>query len=186
MLLLMAAALGTASAVKAPIYVMHVVADDLGFDDVQWRNGQAITPALDKLLAAGVEIPDFYVYKMCAPSRGSILSGRYPYHIGMYNNNGLQEGVNLNISLLPAVLQENADWATHAFGKWHLGWFSKAYLPTRRGFDSFFGSSGNTKVCTLTFILIVLIIIVSHFPARFCFRIIGIIPSGAHSTVAMV
>ena len=48
---------------------------------------------------------------------GSILSGRYPYHIGMYNNNGLQQGVNLNISLLPSVLSKHAGWATHAFGK---------------------------------------------------------------------
>ena len=25
---------------------------------------------------------DFYVYKMCAPSRGSVLTGRYPWHVG--------------------------------------------------------------------------------------------------------
>eukprot|EP00937_MAST-01D_sp_MAST-1D-sp2_P001248 g1248.t1 len=138
-----------------PVYVMHVVIDDLGYHDTNFRNNQTITPALDALVADGVEIPEFYVYKMCAPSRASILSGRYPQHVGMYNNNGLQEGVDLGFKLLPALLKP-AGWATHALGKvhgarpaparaWHLGWHNTSYLPTARGFDTFLGSSGNTK-----------------------------------------
>lgn len=31
-------------------YVLHIVADDLGYDDVGWRNGHAITPTLDSLV----------------------------------------------------------------------------------------------------------------------------------------
>jgi hypothetical protein len=69
--------------IASPAYVIHVLADDLGYHDVNWRNNQTITPNLDKLAKAGIEIPEFYVYKFCAASRGSILSGRYPYHIGM-------------------------------------------------------------------------------------------------------
>jgi hypothetical protein len=30
-------------------------------------------------------------------------------------------------------------WATHAIGKWHLGFWQWAYTPTFRGYDSFFG-----------------------------------------------
>ena len=42
--------------VSAKKYVLHVVADDLGYDDVGWRNGQAQTPTLDGLVKNGREI----------------------------------------------------------------------------------------------------------------------------------
>lgn len=127
-----------------PPYIIHVVIDDLGYDDVNFRNHQTITPTLDHLLATGVEIPDFYVYKMCAPSRASTLSGRYPFHVGYYNNNGGDNaGVPIDFQLLPALLKRQ-NFSTHALGKWHLGWMFRNYTATYRGFDTFFGTSGNT------------------------------------------
>jgi len=127
-----------------PPYVIHVVIDDLGYDDVNFHNHQTITPTLDNLLATGVELPDFYVYKMCAPSRASTLSGRYPFHVGYYNNNGGDfEGVPLDFQLLPALLKKQ-NFSTHALGKWHIGWMFRNYTATYRGFDTFFGTSGNT------------------------------------------
>jgi arylsulfatase A-like enzyme len=128
---------------SSPVYVVHVVADDLGNWDVNWRNQQVITPTLDGLVKVGVELPQFYAYMMCSPTRGSILSGRYPYHIGFYQNNGGDnEGVPLGFKMLPDIL---TGWSTHALGKWHCGWVYKSYLPTYRGFDTFYGSSGNTN-----------------------------------------
>merc|ERR1719174_2522031 len=96
------------------------------------------------MVADGIEIKEFYVYKMCAPSRASTLSGRYPMHVGYYNNNGCNAGgVPLKFDLLPAVLKR-AGYKTHALGKWHVGWTTRAYTPTFRGFDTFLGTSGNT------------------------------------------
>ena len=80
---LLCVAVSAASPEKAPpTYIIHVVADDLGYNDVAWHNNQTHTPALNALVREGVELMDFYVYKMCAPSRASILSGRYPMHLG--------------------------------------------------------------------------------------------------------
>ena len=100
--------------------MLHIVADDLGYNDVNWRNKQSISPALDGLVKDGLEIPEFYVYKFCAASRSSILTGRYPYHLGMYNNN--VDDVPLSYKLLPQLLQQQPPtgspvWRTHALGK---------------------------------------------------------------------
>ena len=105
---------GIAAAV-APPTVIHLVADDLGYFDTNWRNHQVSTDALDALVKAGVEIKDFYVYKMCAPSRGSVMTGRYPWHVGYYDNNG-GGGPPLSFKLLPELIAPTYD--SHMLGKW--------------------------------------------------------------------
>ena len=82
------------------------------------------------------------------------MSGRYPIHTG--RQHGVlwpQEplGLHAHLRLLPQVhiplahlhpavqeLQE-LGYTTHMVGKWHLGLCSDKYLPTRRGFDTFYG-----------------------------------------------
>lgn len=98
----------------APPTVIHLVADDLGYHDTNWKNHQVSTDALDALVKVGIEIPDFYVYKMCAPSRGSVLTGRYPWHVGYYANNG-GGGPPLSFKLLPELLSPLYD--SHMLGK---------------------------------------------------------------------
>ena len=46
----------------------------------------------------------------------------------------------LDIPTLADKLRE-VGYATHAVGKWHLGFYTNTALPTYRGFDSFFGNS---------------------------------------------
>jgi hypothetical protein len=104
----------TTGGAPAPPTVIHLVADDLGYHDTNWKNHQVSTDALDTLVKAGIEIPDFYVYKMCAPSRGSVLTGRYPWHVGYYANNG-GGGPPLGFKLLPELLSPTYD--SHMLGK---------------------------------------------------------------------
>jgi len=53
------------------------------------RNGSTAirTPNIDQLAAEGMRFTDFYSgYPTCAPSRASLLTGRYPFRTGIIFN----------------------------------------------------------------------------------------------------
>eukprot|EP01050_Picozoa_sp_SAG11_P027883 SAG11_NODE_7236_length_1174_cov_1.456744_1_plen_267_part_00 len=93
----------------------------------------------------GVILGAHHVFQVCAPTRASILTGRYPWGIGFYYVGGDNLGVPRSYEMLPAVLrrlarsQRGLDVATAAIGKWHAGALFKAHTPTYRGFESYFG-----------------------------------------------
>ena len=61
--LLLPAALALAA---TPAHVVHVIVDDLGYDDLNYKNGQVHTPVLDAMHAAGVDLPDLYGTYECS------------------------------------------------------------------------------------------------------------------------
>lgn len=120
-------------------HILHIVADDLGYNDIGYHNSQISTPHLDDLRECGVHLDHFYAYKACAPSRASLLAGRYPFQMGIYENADIDSnGLPANFTLLPELLRR-AGFATHAVGKWHIGFRSESMTPTHRGFNTFFG-----------------------------------------------
>ncbi len=118
------------------------LADDLGYADVGFTGGKDIkTPNLDKLAAAGARLDQFYVQPLCSPTRAALMTGRYPMRYGLQV--GVvkpweKRGLPLEERLLPQALKE-AGYTTAIAGKWHLGCFEPAYLPTARGFDHQYG-----------------------------------------------
>lgn len=66
----------------------------------------------------------------------------YPFHIGLQHDviyPRQPEGVPTHLHMLPRILKDQAGYATHIVGKWHLGFCKWDFTPTRRGFDTFLG-----------------------------------------------
>ena len=143
LVLVVAFAAPVANAADPPNFVL-IFADDLGYGDLATYGHPSFeTPHLDRMAAEGARFTDFYVpTPYCAPSRATILTGRYPFRHGLVGNPTPDNGVNdyglpqSEITIAQALRQEG--YATVCIGKWHLGHIPK-YLPTRRGFDSYFG-----------------------------------------------
>ncbi len=133
--------------------IVYIIADDLGYGDVQFnnRNSPIRTPNLNSLANNGTVFNDAYVsHPFCGPSRMSIMTGRYPHRMGVQYNLGEQTITGLNSEVsngIPrgeTVLSEamkNAGYNTAAFGKWHLG-LQNGFRPIDRGFDYFYGFLG--------------------------------------------
>ncbi|MBT7582727.1 MAG: sulfatase, partial [Kordiimonadaceae bacterium] len=102
------------------------------------------TPMLDKLAADGQRWTNFYVAAaVCSPSRGALLTGKYPVRTGLYGKgtdvffpNAIGGIPDQEITLAEAL--KDAGYNTAMYGKWHLGDADYA-LPTRHGFDQWMG-----------------------------------------------
>ncbi len=125
--------------------IVLILADDLGYGDVGCFNRDCPfkTPRLDQMAAEGARLTNFYVpTPYCAPSRGTILTGRYPFRHSVVRNPAPDVGAS-NFGLPPseitiAELLKSAGYATAAYGKWHLG-HKKDWLPRTQGFDEYVG-----------------------------------------------
>ena len=59
----------THAADRAP-HILHVVADDLGYDDlghsgVMGNNGKSQTPNINELIDSGIALHEYYTFKVC-------------------------------------------------------------------------------------------------------------------------
>jgi arylsulfatase len=119
--------------------IVLIYADDLGYGDLGCYGSSISTPNLDRMAAEGVRFTDFYSGNpVCSPSRAALMTGRYPARTGVYDVLfPSQPGLPDSETTIAQVLKKR-DYRTICIGKWHLGDLP-AYLPTRRGFDEYFG-----------------------------------------------
>lgn len=129
-----------AEASKAPNIIL-IFTDDQGYRDVGTFGADDIaTPNLDQMAADGIKLTSFYsAQAVCSASRAGILTGCYPNRIGIHNAMmpDSKKGLHPSETTLAEMLKANG-YKTAIYGKWHLGDHSD-FLPTRNGFDEWFG-----------------------------------------------
>ena len=127
-----------------------VLADDLGYGDIGAYGQRRIrTPRIDRLAAEGMRFTQFYSGStVCAPSRGTFLTGRHTGHAYVRDNHelgGFLDEEERGQMALPRDHPTIARWlqtrgyATAVVGKWGLGGPGSTGVPTKQGFDFFFG-----------------------------------------------
>jgi len=155
----------SASAADRKPNIVLIISDDQGYPDLGCIGTKPIpilTPHLDRLAAEGVRATSFYVtWCACTPSRGSVLTGRFPQRNGLYDmvrNDMINYGhkftpeeyavsPEMTLGLDPKEVTigdvlKRAGYTTGVVGKWDMGQ-AKRYLPLQRGFDFFYGHGNN-------------------------------------------
>lgn len=136
--LLASAAMG-AQTPTPPNFVM-ILCDDLGYGDVHSYGSSILTPHIDNMAQEGVRFEQFYsASSLCSPSRAGLMTGRYPTRVGVPSVLTPDDTGGLSLSEMTiAEMLKPSGYKTMCVGKWHLG-TQPAYLPTSRGFDSYWG-----------------------------------------------
>src|SRR5207253_7448225 len=131
----------TSAANKPNILLFY--ADDMGYNELGCYGGKHVpTPNIDSLAAGGLRLTQGYVSApLCSPSRAGLMTGRYQTRFGHENNSMAPGGLPLTETTLANRLKA-LGYATCAIGKWHLG-NAADRLPMARGFDEYYGVTGN-------------------------------------------
>ena len=119
---------------RTPPNVILIITDDQGYGDLNFNgNPNIITPALDNFAAESVRFNNFYVSPVCAPTRSSLMTGRYSLRTGVrdtYNGGAIMASSEVTL----AEMLKQANFTTGIFGKWHLG-DNYPSRPSDQGFD---------------------------------------------------
>lgn len=128
--------------------ILMILVDDLGYGDLSSYGATDLkTPNIDKLVAAGMRLDNFYANcPVCSPTRAAVLSGRYPDMVGVPGviRTHITDSWGYlapHAVLLPKVLKP-VGYHTAIVGKWHLG-LASPNTPNERGFDHFHGFLGD-------------------------------------------
>ncbi len=120
---------------------MLILSDDQGWGDLSMHGNPVLqTPVLDALAGDGAQFERFYVSPLCAPTRASLLTGRYALRTGTSWVSKGKENMDGSEVTLGELFQVNG-YKTGAFGKWHNGAHYPQH-PNQQGFDTFIGFCG--------------------------------------------
>jgi len=114
--------------------VLLIITDDQGYGDLSFTGNPHLgTPNIDRLAGESLRFSNFYVCPVSAPTRSSLMTGRYSLRTGVhdtYNGGAIMAANEVTI----AEILKGKGYRTGIFGKWHLG-DSYPCRPTDQGFD---------------------------------------------------
>lgn len=122
-----------------PNFVL-ILMDDMGYGDITpFGSKLNRTPNLERMAKEGMRLTSFYASPVCTASRAQFLTGCYAKRISFPGvlKPAAAIGIHKDEKTLPQLLKKQG-YATMIIGKWHLG-DHPDFLPTKRGFDNFFG-----------------------------------------------
>ena len=128
-----------------PPNVIIIFMDDMGYGDLSsYGHPTILTPHIDRMASEGQKWTNFYTASsVCSPSRGALLTGRYPVRIGLTGKKqrvffpNSYGGLPQSEVTIAEMLKANG-YQTGIIGKWHLGHLPQ-YTPDQQGFDYFYG-----------------------------------------------
>jgi len=114
--------------------IVLIITDDQGYGDLGFTgNPHVKTPVIDNFARESIRFNQFYVSPVCAPTRSSLMTGRYSLRTGMrdtYNGGAIMATEEVTV----AEMLKQAGYQTGIFGKWHLG-DNFPFRPADQGFD---------------------------------------------------
>ncbi len=134
--------------------IIFIMADDLGYGDLGCYGQKEIkTPNIDKLALEGTRFTQCYAGStVCAPSRSVLMTGQHTGHTRVRGNTGKVGGILVlddgspqkrvpleSEDVTVAEVLKQAGYVTGITGKWGLGEPNTNGVPTRQGFDEWFG-----------------------------------------------
>lgn len=131
----------------APPNVVVIYFDDTGWKDFGCFGGAVDTTHIDNLAKNGMRFTEYYApAPNCSPSRAGLLTGRFPFRLGMYSYRSKNTPMHLPDSEITiAEALKTKGYATGMFGKWHLGNLDGKSHPTpsEQGFDYWLACDNN-------------------------------------------
>ncbi|MEM9400023.1 MAG: arylsulfatase [Verrucomicrobiota bacterium] len=136
--------------------ILLILADDLGYSDLGCYGGEIETPHIDQLAREGVRFTGLKNTSRCAPSRASLLTGRYQHSVDVgdmtskdENRPGYRGQLSSEAPTIAEILKPHG-YGTSVIGKWHLtirdeSSTQKQLFPLDRGFDFFYGTTFGAK-----------------------------------------
>ena len=129
--------------------ILLIVADDMGWSDIEPFGGEARTPHINQMAAEGMMFTQFYVSPACSPTRSAMMTGTDNHLTGMGTNAealteeqrenpmpGYEGYLNNRVACIADTLKDSG-YETFMAGKWHLG-EEEEHWPDKRGFQRSF------------------------------------------------